>query len=154
MDDLALLREYAERHSEAAFTELVSRRVGFVYSAALRQVGDPQLAEEVTQAVFIILAQKAAKISDRTVLTGWLFKTTRFTALARLRSAARRKATYRTRWITAAVFLGLLIWLMWVFGAFANRVIDTLLRFERGGNLVDGGFELRHTTCQRRIELG
>ena len=38
-----------------------------------------------------------------------------------LRSAARRKATYRTRWVTASLFLGLLIWLMWVFGAFANR---------------------------------
>jgi DNA-directed RNA polymerase specialized sigma24 family protein len=91
MDDMALLREYAAHHSEAAFTELASRRVGFVYSAALRQVGDPQLAEEVTQAVFIILAQKAAEISDKTVLTGWLFKTTRFTALAQLRSAARRR---------------------------------------------------------------
>jgi uncharacterized protein (TIGR03435 family) len=91
MDDLALLREYAAHGSETAFTELVSRRVGFVYSAALRQVGDPQLAEEVTQAVFNILARKAAEISDKTVLTGWLFKTTRFTALAQLRAAARRR---------------------------------------------------------------
>jgi hypothetical protein len=40
LDDLALLREYAANNSEAAFAELVSRRVGFVYSAALRQVRD------------------------------------------------------------------------------------------------------------------
>ena len=65
LDDMALLREYASRGSEAAFETLVSRRVGFVYSAALRQVRDPDLAEEVTQAVFIILAQRAGRISRR-----------------------------------------------------------------------------------------
>jgi hypothetical protein len=55
-EDMDLLREYG---SEAAFTELVSRRVGFVYSSALRQVRDPHLAEEITQGVFILLARKA-----------------------------------------------------------------------------------------------
>jgi len=90
LDDLALLREYAANHSETAFEELVSRRVGFVYSAALRQVRDPHLAEEITQAVFIILAQKAGRISDKTILTGWLFKTTRFAALAQMRAEMKR----------------------------------------------------------------
>lgn len=90
MDDMALLREYAENHSDEAFAELVSRRVGFVHSAALRQVGDPHLAEEVTQAVFVILAQKAGKISDKTILMGWLIKTTRFAALAQMRADAKR----------------------------------------------------------------
>lgn len=92
MDDMRLLREYAANNSEAAFEELVTRRVGLVYAAALRQVGDPLLAEEVTQAVFIILAQKAGKLSEKTVLIGWLFKTTRFAALAQIRSAARNCA--------------------------------------------------------------
>jgi RNA polymerase sigma factor (sigma-70 family) len=91
MDDMVLLREYATRHSEAAFEELVGRRIGFVYSAALRQVREPHLAEEVAQAVFAILAQKAGKISDKTVLTGWLFKTTRFAVLAQIRAATRRR---------------------------------------------------------------
>src|SRR5580692_779373 len=89
LDDLALLREYATRQSENAFATLVARRVDFVYSAALRQVRDPHLAEEVTQAVFIILAQKAGKISDKTILAGWLFKTTRFAAFAQIRAAAK-----------------------------------------------------------------
>jgi RNA polymerase sigma factor (sigma-70 family) len=91
MDDMALLREYAARNSEAAFKALVSRRVNFVYSAAMRQVRDPHLAQEVTQAVFIILAQKAGRISNKTILSGWLFKTTRFAALAQTRAAVLRQ---------------------------------------------------------------
>jgi ABC-type transport system involved in multi-copper enzyme maturation permease subunit len=38
-----------------------------------------------------------------------------------LRSAARQKATYRTRWMTAALFFGLLVWLLWAFDGFTNR---------------------------------
>jgi RNA polymerase sigma factor (sigma-70 family) len=90
MDDMALLREYAANNSEAAFEELVSRRIGFVYSAALRQVRDPHLAGEITQAVFIILAQKAGRIPDKTILTGWFFRTTRFAAMAQIRAEAKR----------------------------------------------------------------
>lgn len=91
MDDLALLREYAASRSDGAFAALVARHVNFVYSTALRQVNDPHLAQEVTQAVFVILAQKADKISDKVVLAGWLFKTTRFAALAQLRAEAKRR---------------------------------------------------------------
>lgn len=90
-DDMALVREFATRNSEAAFEALVARHIDLVYSAAVRQVGDPHLAQEITQAVFIILARKAASLSDGTFLIGWLFKTTRYAASAELRAATRRK---------------------------------------------------------------
>jgi len=58
MDDATLLREYAITNSEAAFEVLVSRYVHFVHSAAMGQMRDAHMAEEVAQVVFIILAKK------------------------------------------------------------------------------------------------
>ena len=52
---------------------------------------DPHLAGEITQAVFVILAQKAGRISEKTILTGWFFRTTRFAALAQMRAEAKRR---------------------------------------------------------------
>lgn len=91
-DDGSLLTEYVAQGSEDAFRELVSRHAGLVYSAALRQVGQATLAEEVTQAVFCILAKKAAKLQDRTVVAGWLHQTARFAALKAARAEQRRQA--------------------------------------------------------------
>lgn len=90
MSNSDLLQEYAQG-SEAAFTELVQRQVNLVYSAALRQVGNGAQAEEIVQAVFIILARKAAGLRPNTVLEAWLYETTRLTALSFLRSERRRQ---------------------------------------------------------------
>ncbi len=90
LTDMGLLREYADRRCESAFAVLVSRYVNLVYSAALRKAVNPSAAEEITQAVFVILAKKAGRIPKQTILSGWLYQTARFTAASFLKSEARR----------------------------------------------------------------
>jgi RNA polymerase sigma factor (sigma-70 family) len=90
--DSELLRRYAESASEDAFAELVQRHIGLVYSAALRQLnGDVPLAQDVTQSVFTDLARKAASLSKRQVLTGWLYTSTHFAATKAIRTERRRQ---------------------------------------------------------------
>jgi RNA polymerase sigma factor (sigma-70 family) len=90
-DDLALLRDYAQRQSEPALAALVERYIGLVHSAALRQVRDAHLAEEVTQAVFIILARKAATLDEKTILPSWLCRTARYASANALTQQRRRQ---------------------------------------------------------------
>ena len=90
-DDMALVREYAASQSEHAFEQLVARHLDMVHSAALRRVGDAHLAEEVTQAVFIILARKAASLGAQTILSGWLYRTTRYATADALKIQRRRQ---------------------------------------------------------------
>jgi len=91
MDDLQLLREYAQHRSESAFTELVRRHVDLVYSTAFRLMHERSLAEDVTQLVFIRLSRKAASLGSGIILTGWLYRTTQYVAQTDLRSAWRRR---------------------------------------------------------------
>src|ERR1022692_942990 len=90
--DMELVREYAARHSEQAFETLVSRHLSLVYSSALRQTRNPHLAQEIAQAVFIILARKAASLRPKTILPGWLYRTTRFAAANALKMQSRRQS--------------------------------------------------------------
>lgn len=85
-----LVREYATRRSEQAFETLVSRRVNLVFSTALRQVRAPDVAEEITQAVFIILARKAAVLGPDTILPSCLYRTAGFGAADALKIQRRR----------------------------------------------------------------
>ena len=92
-DDAELLRRYTEENSEAAFAELVRRHLGLVYHAALRQCGgDIHRAQDVSQMVFVDLARKAATLTRRPVLAGWLYTSTRYAAVQTMRAVRRRQA--------------------------------------------------------------
>jgi RNA polymerase sigma factor (sigma-70 family) len=89
--DLDLLKRFERDHSQDAFTDLVKRHVNLVYSAALRQVRSPQLAEEITQSVFADLARNVGKLKADTVLTAWLYQVARRTAIDVVRKESRRQ---------------------------------------------------------------
>ncbi len=91
LDDQQLLRDFAETRSETAFATLVARHVNLVYSTALRFSGNPNHAEEITQAVFVILARKADGWRHGVVLSGWLYQTARLTAANVIKSELRRQ---------------------------------------------------------------
>src|SRR6516162_6925415 len=90
-DDMRLLGEFAEKGQEEAFATIVSRYVNLVYSVARLQVRDSHLAEEVTQAVFVILARKARSLAPETILSGWLCRTARNAAANALTVQRRRQ---------------------------------------------------------------
>ena len=94
--DHELLAAYLDENSEEAFRCLVERHAGLVHGAGLRMVRDPGLAEEVTQTAFLLLARKARSIGTGVIIPGWLYQTTRFTALALLREQRRHQARLKS----------------------------------------------------------
>ena len=80
MTDRQLLSQYSQTRSEPAFAELVRRHIGWVHGTAVRRVRDGQSAEDVTQAAFIALAQKASALPQRMPVASWPFRATRYAA--------------------------------------------------------------------------
>lgn len=89
--DSQLLASYGHDRDGSAFQRLVERHINFVYAAALRQTGDPHIAEDVTQAVFLLFSQRAGRLKSGTLVKGWLFNATRYVVANARRAEARRK---------------------------------------------------------------
>ncbi|MGA2583818.1 MAG: sigma-70 family RNA polymerase sigma factor [Tepidisphaeraceae bacterium] len=98
-EDRQLLHEYLETGAREALEELIRRHIGVVYSSAFRQVRDPHLAEDITQAVFLVLAQKARSIRHAEAVGGWLLSVTHFSAVSAMkkRSIQRRNERLAAR---------------------------------------------------------
>src|SRR5947208_370449 len=91
-DDRALLARFAEERDEAAFASLVRRHAGMVLGVCRRAVRDNHLAEDATQATFLVLARNPSAARRASSVAGWLFGIAR-----RVGSAARRHELRRLR---------------------------------------------------------
>jgi endo-1,4-beta-xylanase len=160
-DDSALLRQYADNNSDDAFAALVTRHVNLVYSVALRQAGNPYAAQEITQAVFIILARKAASLRHDKALTSWLFQTTRLAANNFIRSETRRQRREGEAYMQSVLDeTGTEVWSRIaplldsaVAGLREKDRQAILLRFYEGRNLRDVGLALgaSEDAAERRV---
>jgi RNA polymerase sigma factor (sigma-70 family) len=87
-DEGVLLKAYQEAQSEEAFRALVERHRSTVYQTCRQLLGNSHDAEDVTQLVFLALAQR--QVFLQTTLVRWLRKVARNAALMLLRSRGRR----------------------------------------------------------------
>src|SRR4051812_23537878 len=88
-----LLRRYSESGSEDAFSQLVYRHAGWVFNFCRRRLNDSHLAEDATQAVFLLLARKIPTMPPPAHLAGWLFQACRYV----LAETRRHDKRYRRR---------------------------------------------------------
>jgi hypothetical protein len=91
--DEALLKAFADSHSEKAFDALVGKYLGMVLGIAGRRTGDRALAEEIAQDVFTILARKAQRLKCGATLAGWLHRVT----VIECADAMRREISAKTK---------------------------------------------------------
>jgi RNA polymerase sigma factor (sigma-70 family) len=86
---------YRQTGAPAAFAAVVQAHTPMVYAACLRVLGDTHLAEDATQATFLVLARKARQIYGARCLASWLYRTAVISALGirrtRLRSRRREQ---------------------------------------------------------------
>jgi RNA polymerase sigma factor (sigma-70 family) len=88
--DRELLRRFAERQDQAAFEALLRRHGPMVLATARRLLGNAHDAEDVLQAAFLLLAQKADSTRWQPSVANWLYTTAHRLALRVQRSAGRR----------------------------------------------------------------
>ncbi len=86
-----MLQCYATNGDETAFEQIVARYLDLVDGVARRSTSNAELAEEVTQNAFAVLARKAHRLSKQKRLGGWLMQTTRLESKKALRSEYRRR---------------------------------------------------------------
>src|SRR5438067_12751940 len=72
--DRELLQRFATQHDEAAFRTLVQRHGPMVFRVCQRLLNNGHDAEDICQAVFLVLAVKAASRSWHESVANWLYQ--------------------------------------------------------------------------------
>jgi RNA polymerase sigma factor (sigma-70 family) len=90
MTDVELLEKH-RGGCEEAFADLVRRHIGWIYGVARRGLRDSHLAEDVTQAVFVLLHRKAPRFTADRAMVSWLHKATRYATQTAAKSERRRQ---------------------------------------------------------------
>ena len=90
-DPQKMVAQYLKSGSSADFEKIVITYSRLVFGTAMRKTGNSILAEEITQEVFITLAQKIGTIRETHKLSGWLHRTTLYLAANAIRKESRRR---------------------------------------------------------------
>ncbi len=87
-----ILRAVADGTLSGALERIIERYAGLVYGVAWRRTGQHELAQEVAQNVFAVLARKAAALArTSTPLAAWLHRATVLEAAQRHRNETTRR---------------------------------------------------------------
>jgi RNA polymerase sigma factor (sigma-70 family) len=91
MDDRQLLAALTGSHREAALAECIGRYGPMVHRTAWRITGDEHLAEDVCQAVFLVLMRQVARLQGVNLLGAWLYRVAVLTARKIVEGKVRRQ---------------------------------------------------------------
>ncbi|MBT5925292.1 MAG: sigma-70 family RNA polymerase sigma factor [Verrucomicrobia bacterium] len=81
MESWTQLEAFVRTGSDDAFEAVVSNHIDMVYATALRKTDKPDAASEITQATFILLAEKAGKLKQQGSLGAWLHRSALFKSM-------------------------------------------------------------------------